>query len=122
MRHNAEQGKKIHFQKASSSNGRAAVSKTAGWGFESLLACQNLKPVFRREWKSDMSETGEIGKIEKGKRFLSEAKVELMKVVWPSKQQTLASTRIVIIFVAIITVFLGLCDFIFGKLVSLILS
>src|SRR5690606_40996794 len=25
---------------ASSSIGRAAVSKTAGWGFESLLACQ----------------------------------------------------------------------------------
>ena len=25
---------------ASSSNGRAAVSKTACWGFESLLACQ----------------------------------------------------------------------------------
>jgi hypothetical protein len=27
-----------HIQ-ASSSNGRAAVSKTACWGFESLLAC-----------------------------------------------------------------------------------
>ena len=26
--------------KASSSIGRAAVSKTAGWGFDSLLACQ----------------------------------------------------------------------------------
>lgn len=25
---------------ASSSIGRAAVSKTAGWGFDSLLACQ----------------------------------------------------------------------------------
>jgi hypothetical protein len=28
------------FVQASSSNGRAAVSKTACWGFESLLACQ----------------------------------------------------------------------------------
>src|SRR4029077_8482326 len=27
-------------RKASSSIGRAAVSKTAGWGFETLLACQ----------------------------------------------------------------------------------
>ena len=26
-------------RQASSSNGRAAVSKSAGWGFESLLAC-----------------------------------------------------------------------------------
>ena len=30
--------------KASSSTGRAAVSKTAGWGFDSLLACQ-LSPT-----------------------------------------------------------------------------
>ena len=28
--------------KASSSIGRAAVSKTAGWGFDSLLACHLL--------------------------------------------------------------------------------
>jgi hypothetical protein len=31
-------------RKASSSIGRAAVSKTAGWGFDSLLACH----FFRR--------------------------------------------------------------------------
>ena len=32
----------IHNRKASSSIGRAAVSKTAGWGFDALLACQTL--------------------------------------------------------------------------------
>jgi hypothetical protein len=30
----------VKQKKASSSIGRAAVSKTAGWGFDSLLACQ----------------------------------------------------------------------------------
>ncbi len=30
---------------ASSSIGRAAVSKTAGWGFESLLACHSMGPA-----------------------------------------------------------------------------
>lgn len=33
--------------KASSSNGRAADSKSAGWGFESLLACQS---GFNQKW------------------------------------------------------------------------
>ena len=33
---------KARIHKASSSIGRAAVSKTAGWGFDSLLACQTL--------------------------------------------------------------------------------
>ncbi len=32
--------------KASSSIGRAAVSKTAGWGFDSLLACQIRNQLF----------------------------------------------------------------------------
>ena len=30
----------VFRMQASSSIGRAAVSKTAGWGFDSLLACQ----------------------------------------------------------------------------------
>src|SRR5436309_14816358 len=35
-----------HLQ-ANSSTGRAAVSKTAGWGFKSLLACQTSRlPAF----------------------------------------------------------------------------
>ena len=32
-----------HLEKASSSIGRAAVSKTAGWGFKSLLACRKAQ-------------------------------------------------------------------------------
>ena len=36
--------------KASSSIGRAAVSKTAGWGFDSLLACQ--RGSAGRRWSS----------------------------------------------------------------------
>jgi hypothetical protein len=31
----------LRKKQVSSSIGRAAVSKTAGWGFEALLACQN---------------------------------------------------------------------------------
>ncbi len=34
----------LRKQQASSSIGRAAVSKTAGWGFDSLLAC-HLKQI-----------------------------------------------------------------------------
>jgi hypothetical protein len=35
-------GNFIQLTQASSSIGRAAVSKTAGWGFDSLLACHWL--------------------------------------------------------------------------------
>jgi preprotein translocase subunit SecE len=43
-------------------------------------------------------------------QFLREVKIELKKVTWPSRQQTLGSTLVVIVLVAIISVFLGTVD------------
>lgn len=60
--------------------------------------------------------------IEKAKIFFKEAQGELKKVVWPTKQQTLVSTRVVIIFVLIVSAFLGVVDFVLGRLIKYILS
>lgn len=43
-------------------------------------------------------------------QFLREVKIELKKVTWPSRQQTMGSTLVVIVLVMIISVFLGLVD------------
>jgi preprotein translocase subunit SecE len=43
-------------------------------------------------------------------QFLREVKIELKKVTWPSRQQTLGSTLVVIVLVMIISLFLGLAD------------
>jgi preprotein translocase subunit SecE len=48
--------------------------------------------------------------IGKSIQFLREVKVELKKVTWPSKKQTMGSTLVVIILVMIISLFLGLVD------------
>lgn len=48
--------------------------------------------------------------IDKSIQFLREVKVELKKVTWPSRKQTLGSTAVVIIIVAIISLFLGVVD------------
>ncbi|MBF0100723.1 MAG: preprotein translocase subunit SecE [Desulfobacterales bacterium] len=42
--------------------------------------------------------------------FLREVKIELKKVTWPTRKQTLSSTTIVIVLVIIISVFLGIVD------------
>ena len=44
--------------KASSSIGRAAVSKTAGWGFDSLLACHTGSDSLAVWWQAIMTESG----------------------------------------------------------------
>ncbi|NQT11001.1 MAG: preprotein translocase subunit SecE [Desulfobacteraceae bacterium] len=48
--------------------------------------------------------------LNKGLQFLREVKVELKKVVWPTRKQTLGSTLVVIILVMIIALFLGAVD------------
>jgi preprotein translocase subunit SecE len=46
----------------------------------------------------------------RGVQFLREVKIELKKVTWPSRKQTLGSTAVVIVLVIVISFFLGLVD------------
>lgn len=50
-------------------------------------------------------------------QFLREVRIELKKVTWPTRKQTLGSTAVVIVLVIIISVFLGLVDLSLGNLV-----
>ncbi|MCK4389644.1 MAG: preprotein translocase subunit SecE [Desulfobacterales bacterium] len=54
-------------------------------------------------------------------QFLREVKIELKKVTWPSKKDTLTSTGVVIILVVIISSFLGLVDMGLSSLIRLVL-
>ena len=57
------------------------------------------------------AEPGRImGFIGQSIQFLREVKMELKKVAWPSRKQTLGSTAIVLVLVLIISAFLGLVD------------
>jgi preprotein translocase SecE subunit len=54
--------------------------------------------------------------------FFREVKVEIKKISWPQRNETIASTSIVIIIVLIIGIFLGIVDVGLARLVKLILS
>ena len=60
--------------------------------------------------------------IENITQFLKDAKVELKKVTWPTPKQTLASTAVVIIIVFIVSIYLGIVDFVLAKLVKFVLG
>lgn len=53
--------------------------------------------------------------------FLREVKFELNKVTWPTRQQTIASTIVVIILVIIMSLFLGLVDMSLSKIIEVLL-
>ncbi|NLV23223.1 MAG: preprotein translocase subunit SecE [Deltaproteobacteria bacterium] len=51
------------------------------------------------------------GVFEKTTDFLGQVKSELRKVTWPSRKETLASTRVVILLVLVVALFLWLVDY-----------
>ena len=60
--------------------------------------------------------------ISKTVQFLREVKMELKKVTWPSRKQTLGSTLVVLILVTIIAFFLGAVDIGLSSLVRAVLQ
>ena len=59
--------------------------------------------------------------VQKALQFLLEVKIELKKVAWPSRKQTMGSTVVVIVLVFIISVFLGVVDFGLTSIVNMVL-
>ena len=60
--------------------------------------------------------------LNKALQFLREVKVELKKVTWPTRKQTLGSTLVVIILVMIIALFLGIVDIGLSSLVRVFIQ
>jgi preprotein translocase subunit SecE len=55
------------------------------------------------------------------KEFFREVKIEVKKVVYPSKDELIGSTWVVIIAVVVVSLFLGVVDLGLSKLVSRLL-
>jgi preprotein translocase subunit SecE len=54
--------------------------------------------------------------------FLQQVRTEVGKITWPTRNETVVSTIMVLVFVVISSVFFLLCDQIIGWLVSTVLS
>jgi len=81
------------------------------------------KPVFVvKKAPPPLPEPGTLkGRIYQISQFLREVKVELKKVTWPSRQQTIGSTVVVLVLVMIIASFLGLADIGLAGLIRVVL-
>jgi len=56
----------------------------------------------------------------RGSRFISEVIVELRKVSWPTRTQLAQSTAVVLVVVAIVSIYLAVLDSIFRRVVDAI--
>jgi preprotein translocase subunit SecE len=60
--------------------------------------------------------------LAKSKKFLDEVKIELGKVTWPSRKETIATTWVVVLIIVLISLYLGACDVVLAKVMRLILA
>jgi preprotein translocase subunit SecE len=55
-------------------------------------------------------------------QFFREVKVELQKVTFPTRQETVGSTIVVVVLTVIISVYLGLSDWLLARIVQMLLQ
>jgi preprotein translocase subunit SecE len=94
-----------------------------------LPAPAEEKPVVK---KKSATETGGEGLVSgltqkwqfvgQTKLFLRDVKMEMKKVTWPTRKETLAATAMVIILSVLVAFFLGILDVALAKLVSTVLG
>ncbi len=56
--------------------------------------------------------------LQRTRGFLTDVKVELKKVSWPSRQDTMSSTGVVLVVVFIISFYLGIIDILLSQMVT----
>jgi preprotein translocase subunit SecE len=56
--------------------------------------------------------------LKRTRNFLTDVRVELKKVTWPSRQDTMSSTGVVLVVVFIISFYLGFIDILLSKMVT----
>lgn len=69
---------------------------------------------------ADTNTTKKASFPERVKRFFKDTKAELKKVTWPTKEQLIHNTGVIIVFILLITVILSVLDLGFGKLFTML--
>ena len=96
---------------------KAAAGETSAWGLKK-------KPALpaKKQTAAASSVARKDNVFGKAAQFLREVKVELKKVTWPSRKQTIGSTVVVIALVMIISIFLGTVDLGLSSLIRIALQ
>jgi preprotein translocase subunit SecE len=60
--------------------------------------------------------------LQKAKQFFREVRVELKKVTWPTRKETIASTSVVLVTVFLVAFYLGIVDLGLSRLIKIFLE
>ncbi len=96
------------------------------WSSRSTASSAGLTPLTERPGKDvramAVSESGKPGFISRISKFFKEVRSELRKVAWPNRKELTSYTVLVLVTVAVVSVYIGVIDFVVRVALGLILS
>ncbi|MEJ2233385.1 MAG: preprotein translocase subunit SecE [Syntrophobacterales bacterium] len=113
----AKSKKKKKKKKQSAAPAPAAIDQPQAVEVAESKPAKKRKAVAKPSVKERTS-----GTIDTITQFLREVRIELSKVTWPTRKDTIASTSVVLVIVFLIAVFLGIVDLGLSRLMRILLS
>ena len=104
-------------KKKSAAPAQAAADKSQAVAVAETKVPKKRKAVAKPSVKERTS-----GTIETIRQFLREVRIELSKVTWPTRKDTIASTSVVLVIVFLIGAFLGIVDLGLSRIMRILLS
>ena len=113
----AKSKKKKKKKKKTAAPAQAATNQPQAVAVAETKVAKKRKAVDKPSVKERTS-----GTIDKISQFLREVRIELSKVTWPTRKDTIASTSVVLVIVILIAAFLGIVDLGLSRLMRILLS
>jgi preprotein translocase subunit SecE len=54
-------------------------------------------------------------------KFISQVKTEMQKVSWPSREELISSTIVVLISTILMAVYIGVCDLVLSRVINVLI-
>ena len=55
-------------------------------------------------------------------KFIGQVKIEMKKVAWPSRQELVSSTIVVLVSIFLLAIFFGVCDLVLSRVINFLIS
>jgi len=102
---------------------RYAAEADSGEGVENAGEAKAVRAPKGVKGKEDQASGDSLmGKIQQFREFFEQSKVEIKKVTWPTRKETISTGVAVLILTLVMAVYLGVVDVALSKMVELILS
>jgi preprotein translocase subunit SecE len=116
---------KLSEKKVDSSNKKVQSIETARKAVAKSAPSKPARPKKAEASKKTVSKKASetsVAWVNTAREYLREVVVELKKVIWPSRKETVGSTAVVLVIVGLSAVFLGIVDLILSRLVKILVG